>query len=447
MTVALLGTPDIAFPVTTIAGSRTVAITALLQAFGDLVGGRNYLWSGVVLAVFLFLLASVYAIGPRLKDRMDDGTAEAIQSSLTTAAGILAGGLLVEIWEVNVRESIQAVQVGPDTGVKVLVVLVALGVSYTLTRVTKRLVRIGEGRDAITVHQREVLHHVVQILVFVPAILFSLRLLFEVPPGDLVVGAGAVSLIVGLAARQTLASVLAGFVLLFSRPFEVGDWVVIDDHEGIVTDVTIFNTRLRTFDEEHVVIPNDQITDSAVTNRSKNKYLRVRVNVGVDYDADVKRAAEVAVAAMEGAENVIDRRSPEVVVEEFGDSAVVLELRFWIDHPTIHRKWDAQNAVIEAVKSAFEEADISIPFPQRVLTGREQAGGLHVRGDAVDARGDGADGDGREVDDRATGGADGDSTDGADSDSTDGADGTGTDADQAVHDDDTAEPSTERDDD
>lgn len=146
------------------------------------------------------------------------------------------------------------------------------------------------------------------------------------------------------------------------------------------------------------MIPNDQITDSAVTNRSKNKYLRVRVNVGVDYDADVERAAEVAVAAMEDAESVIDRRSPEVVVEEFGDSAVVLELRFWIDHPTIHRKWDAQNAVIEAVKSAFEAADIAIPFPQRVLMGREETGGLHVRGDAVDAATDGAEVDGAGAD-------------------------------------------------
>jgi small-conductance mechanosensitive channel len=374
-----------------------VSLAALLQAFGDLFASRGskYLGSAVVLAVFLVLLAAVYAVGPGLKDRFDGEAAEAVQSGLVTVAGIVAGALLVGIWGETARviEAMAEVQVGPREGVRALIVLVALGVAYTVTRITKRLVHISEGRDAITIHQREVLHHVVQIIVFLPAILFSLRLLFDVAPENLILGAGAVSLIVGLAARQTLASVLAGFVLLFSRPFEVGDWVLIDDHEGIVTDVTIFTTRLRTFDEEHVMIPNDDITDSAVTNRSKNRYLRVEVEVGVDYDTDVERAAQVALAAMEGVDEVDDRREPDVVIDRFGDSAVVVKLRFWIDRPSIRRKWDARNAVIEAVKTAFEDEGIAIPFPQRVLAGREAAGGLHVRTDVDGSRSPATDGE------------------------------------------------------
>jgi len=351
--------------------------------------------SAFALGVFVAVTLAIWFAGDELKARLNASAAEAIQAFVVTAVGIGAAAVLVVVWRATaeVQRALEAVQVRPRVGVLVLVSLLVFGVAYTVTRVTKRLVGAGVERNTVSAHQREVAHHVIQIVVFAPAILFTLAL-WGFRPGDLLLGAGAAGIILGLAARQTLGAMLAGFVLLFARPFEVGDWVLVDDEEGTVTDITVFNTRMRTFDGEQVIIPNDGVTGSNIVNRSRNGQLRVTVDVGVDYDTDVEHAAAVAEEAMRdlGADVLRSNPAPDVVLDRFGDSAVVLTLRFWIDDPTIRRKWRAQNAVLEAVKTAFEREGIKIPFPQRELAARPEAGGLQVsgpaRGEVTDAAGD-----------------------------------------------------------
>jgi small-conductance mechanosensitive channel len=232
--------------------------------------------------------------------------------------------------------------------------------------------RFSTALSDFTEHQEEILLRVGQVTIFVTvgATIFAV---WSVNIGGLLVGAGFLGIVVGFAARQTLGSLIAGFVLMFSRPFTIGDWVAIGDQEGIVTDITIFNTRLENFDGEFVVIPNDRVSDSAITNRSRKGLLRLTLDIGVDYDTDVEAATDLAREAMADVADVVDSPPPQVVPKSFGDSAVVLELRFWIDHPTPPRKWRAVSAVVRAVKTAFDEEGISIPFPQRTLTMREES--------------------------------------------------------------------------
>jgi len=231
--------------------------------------------------------------------------------------------------------------------------------------------RLSKALSDFTEHQEEILLRVGQVAIFLTAgaAIFAV---WSVNIGGLLVGAGFLGIVVGFAARQTLGSLIAGFVLMFSRPFTIGDWVVIGDEEGIVTDITIFNTRLENFDGEFVILPNDRVSDRSITNRSRKGLLRLTLDVGVDYDTDVERATELAREAMAGVQAVIDSPPPQVVPKSFGDSAVVLELRFWIDHPTPPRKWRAVSAVVRAVKATFDEEDISIPFPQRTLKVRDE---------------------------------------------------------------------------
>ncbi|MFB6172521.1 MAG: mechanosensitive ion channel family protein [Haloarculaceae archaeon] len=333
----------------------------------------RYVWTAGLVAALAVVATVAWIAGPRLKRHVDQETAEILQSLAVTAAGAVAVAVLVDVWGLTDDASRAFLFTIDETDVvRLLVTLLVLAVAYTLTRVAKRFVRHGSSQRALTRHQREVTHYVVQVTVIVVTGL-SVLAFWGVEPGNLLIGAGAFGLIVGLAARQTLGAVLAGFVLLGSRPFQVGDWVVVDDQEGIVTDISIVNTTLRTFDDEQVMIPNDRITDDHVVNRSRSGRLRVRVSVGVDYDADVGRAVEVATEAMESVDEVMDAPRPDTVVEQFGDSAVVLELRFWIENPSVQRKWAAQSAVVESVKTAFEEAGIDIPFPQRALSGRDEA--------------------------------------------------------------------------
>ena len=356
----------------------------------------------VVLLLFLLAALGVYVLGGRMKALVgDEDLAEAVQSVVVTVFGTAAAVVMIEVWNLGdtVDDAFDAVVPGEpaEAAVKLMISMLVFGGAFTFTRITKRLIRRESDRDVITTHQKEIGHHVVQFLVFLPAVLFVVAL-WGTRPADLLLGAGAFGVIVGLAARQTLGSVLAGFVLLLARPFEIGDWVVVADEEGTVTDVNIFNTEIRTFDNEHVLVPNENVANEEIINRSRTDQLRLTVDVGVDYDVDVTEAARIAETAMNECDEVVDTPRPDVVMDEFGASAVVLTLRFWIDDPTIQRKWQAQNAVVEAVKSAFEREDVKIPYPQRELSGRPEADGLRVSparqvgttvGDDADQSGDG----------------------------------------------------------
>jgi len=251
----------------------------------------------------------------------------------------------------------------------VVLIMLAFVVSDQLKRWTTR---VSTALDDFTEHQQEILLRVGQVAVFV-TVGTAIFAVWNVDISGLLVGAGFLGIVVGLAARQTLGSLIAGFVLMFSRPFTIGDWVVIGDQEGVVTDITIFTTRLENFDGEFVVMPNDKVSDRAITNRSRKGLLRLTLDIGVDYDTDVERAREIAREAMVGVADVIDSPPPQVVPKSFGDSAVVLELRFWIDHPAPPRKWRAVSAVVRAVKTAFDGEEIGIPFPQRTLNVREES--------------------------------------------------------------------------
>jgi small-conductance mechanosensitive channel len=273
----------------------------------------------------------------------------------------------------------ESYSLGPELVVNVVLALVILTVAYGATDLVGRITReLADGQRAITEHQREIIYRVSQVSLYTLAGLFVLGGLFRVDLGGLLVGAGFLGIVVGLAARQTLGALLAGFVLMFSRPFEIGDWVEIGDHEGIVTDITIVTTRMQTFDGEYVMVPNDVVSAESVVNRSRKGRLRIEVDVGIDYDADPRRAADIARDAVGEIDSVMSVPTPQVVVKEFVDSAVLLGVRVWIDNPSARRKWRTRTAVVGAVKEAFEREGVKIPFPQRELMGREETGGLVV---------------------------------------------------------------------
>jgi len=244
----------------------------------------------------------------------------------------------------------------------VLLVLAALG-----NNVLQDLIKeFTTDTSHITKHQEQILTRIAQVALLI-VVGIGVLSVWNIEIGGILVGAGFLGIVVGMAARQTLGSLIAGFVLMFSRPFEIGDWVTVGDKEGIVTQITIMNTHLRNFDGEHVVIPNDNVADRAVVNRSRDGKLRVHVEVGVDYDADPNHAAEVAAEAVKAVQFVDDNPHPQVFPVGFGGSSVDLDIRFWISPPNPQVRWRATGAVIEAVKERFDTESIDIPFPQRTV--------------------------------------------------------------------------------
>jgi len=322
----------------------------------------------LVLVALVVYRRAVEWTAPLLRRRLDDLAVEAIQAVVIVAGVAGTLWLVVAIWGATGRVEAALAAIDADTSLLVVTAVVAAA-TYAVARTVRRTVdRLADRSDAIDDHRRAVTRRLGQLSVSLFGVLLVLSL-WRVDLGNLLLGAGVVGIVVGLAARQTLGAALAGLVVLFTRPFEVGDWVEIDGVEGVVDDITLLDTRVRTFDDEYVVVPNDAITATEVVNRSRMGRLRVEVEVGVAYATDLEAAREAATDAMTGIDDVATSPEPRVVVEGFGDSAVRLRCRYWIEDPSARRYWQTRTAVVAAVRERLADRGVEIPFPQRELSG------------------------------------------------------------------------------
>ena len=255
-------------------------------------------------------------------------------------------------------------------GWRLVISAVLLFGAYVGSRVLEDVIaEFSADSDRVTAHHQQLLTRIAQVSLLVLAGITVLGV-WGVNLSGLLVGAGFLGIVVGMAARQTLGSLIAGFVLMFSRPFEIGDWVEIGDEEGFITDITIMNTHIRNFDGEFVVIPNDHVGNVAITNRSREGRLRINMQVGIDYEDDPAEASDIARTVLEGVDVIENQPQPIVIPSSFGDSAVLLDIRFWIEPPTPQLRWRSKSAAVTGIRERFAEEGISIPFPQRVLTER-----------------------------------------------------------------------------
>jgi small-conductance mechanosensitive channel len=351
------------------------AILSLFPGEPPVGAGERVAVSIVVALVTAGLIWFAARSKPWTEDLSTGAVIDLARSTAVVVAIVVAGWLLVETWglEASLRRALA--QIAPTENVlpKVAlsgIVLVATWVAIGI--VSRILAEAAEGYGAVDRHRQEIIYRVAQVTLVGFGGLVVLAI-WQVNLGGLLVGAGVAGIVIGLAARQTLGAIIAGFVLMFSRPFEIGDWVSIAGQEGFVTGITIFNTRLQTVDAEGVVVPNDEVTSESVTNYTSRDRLRVRVPVSVAYDTDLDRARTVAIDAVTGLEDVLDAPAPSAVLTDFGDSGIGLEVRFWIDRPSPRKRWRTQTAVVGAVKSAYDDVGITIPFPQRTIGTRSGA--------------------------------------------------------------------------
>ncbi|TKX75939.1 mechanosensitive ion channel family protein [Halorubrum sp. GN11_10-6_MGM] len=275
-------------------------------------------------------------------------------------------------------------------GAQVVTSAALLGGAYIVSDVVETYVAdLSADSDRITAHQEQLLTRLAQVGLLVLAAITVLGI-WGVNLGGLLVGAGFLGIVLGMAARQTLGSLIAGFVLMFARPFEIGDWVEIGDEEGFVTDITIMNTHMRNFDGEYVVVPNDLVANQAITNRSREGRLRIHMEVGIGYDDDPDEAAEIAEDVLDGIDTIANNPQPYAIPSGFGDSAILLDLRYWIDPPTPQARWRSKAIAVERIQERFADAGISIPYPQRTVSYPPETDD----GESVER----IDGDGRPVD-------------------------------------------------
>ena len=181
--------------------------------------------------------------------------------------------------------------------------------------------------------------------------------------------AGFLGIVVGFAAKDTLGNFIAGLIILIDKPFLIGDWVQIADLEGEVTDIHVASTRMKSWDGELVTIPNSMVINEKIINKTLQGKLRIKVPVGVDYSTDIKKAVKIAKDLLVKEPRILDKPEPQVLVKEFGESSINLELRGWME-PDKDSTVAIKNDLHHQIKEAFDKHGITIPFPQVTVSKR-----------------------------------------------------------------------------
>lgn len=183
---------------------------------------------------------------------------------------------------------------------------------------------------------------------------------FGISVAPFVAAIGAISLSVGLALQGVFSNYGAGFTIILTRPFVVGNTININGVSGIVTEIRLAYTVLSNEDGEMITIPNKHIVGEVIVNSFEYKI--VEASVGISYHNQPEQAIEVIVSALKNFEDITSMPAPQVGIEAFADSSISIAYRYWV--PT-DRYFEIQYRVNLAVLNALKEAKIEIPFPQR----------------------------------------------------------------------------------
>ena len=186
---------------------------------------------------------------------------------------------------------------------------------------------------------------------------------FGVQTTSIVAAIGSVGVAIGLALQGSLSNFAGGVIILLLKPFKVGDFIIQGSLEGTVTEIQLFYTTLTTGDNRKIIIPNGQLADNSLVNVTAADTRRVDIKVGISYKSDVKLAKDILLKLGNEDEATLkeEGKEPMAAVEDLGESSVNMLLRVWT--PT-DRYWEVKFRLTEAVKAAFDEAGIEIPYNQ-----------------------------------------------------------------------------------
>ena len=185
--------------------------------------------------------------------------------------------------------------------------------------------------------------------------------------------AGAISLALGFAAQDLLSNFVAGIFILRDEPFDIGDWIEWPsggrDKSGVVQEINLRVTKLKTFDDELITVPNSELADNAVTNPVADDQLRVPFTFGIGYEDDIEQAREIIIQEAATIDGFEGEPEPDVILTELADSYVGLTARAYIADPARGKYVKTLSAWVQAVKERFDDEGIDMPYPYTELTG------------------------------------------------------------------------------
>ena len=178
---------------------------------------------------------------------------------------------------------------------------------------------------------------------------------------------------VSLALKDGLSNFAGGLIIMFLRPFSVGDYIVEngENNEGTVEKIELYYTTLATTDSRRIVIPNSQLTGNSITNVTAADKRRLEIKVGISYDSDLQKAKEILRELIQTDPELMDQEETRIFVDSLGESSVVLGMRSWVKTEEF---WNTKWRMNEKIKEQFDANGIQIPFPQMDVRIKEMPG-------------------------------------------------------------------------
>lgn len=257
----------------------------------------------------------------------------------------------------------QVIRIVTQGGVNVLLALAILVVGYMVAGgVKKAVLRAVERNPRIDRTLANFFASMVRYAILV-VVFIAVLSRFGVETTSLVAAIGAAAFAVGLALQGTLGNVAAGVMLVFFRPYSLGDFVEVGGVSGTVADINLFTTELNTPDNKTIIVPNGQAWGNVITNYSVKPTRRVDITFGISYDDDINKAMEVIRAHYDADERVL--KDPEFFlgVIAHNTSSIDIVTRAWVKTPDY---WSVYFDAMKGIKEAFDANGIEIPYPHQV---------------------------------------------------------------------------------
>lgn len=250
------------------------------------------------------------------------------------------------------------VQAVPNLIAALLILIFGYAIAVWAGRAANRLITRNKRFDPMLGSVvSSIVRYALTIIVFVAALG---QLGFQTT--SLIAALGAAGIAIGLALQNTLSNIAAGFMLLWLRPFRIGDYIEVPSTAGTVKDVGLFATELHSWDGIYQFVPNSQLWNTSIINYTRLERRLVEVQYGVAYDDDIQTGRDTLLGLARSDARVLQEPAqPFVFVDRLDDSSVVLSLRLWT---ATSNYWDVRRDMTELGKLRLEEAGLRFPFPQ-----------------------------------------------------------------------------------
>jgi small conductance mechanosensitive channel len=248
-----------------------------------------------------------------------------------------------------------------EYGIKIIAALVIFFVGRWIAGLIKGLIRRLLQKRKLDETVTGFVCNIAYVTLMVFVIIAAIGKL-GVQTGSFIAIIGAAGLAIGLALQGSLANFAAGFLIILFRPFKKGDFIEAGGAAGIVDEIQVFTTILKTPDNKVIIIPNGGVLGGNITNYSAEATRRIEWVIGVSYTDNLKKVRDVLQSIVAADERIHKDPEPQIVVAEMADSSVNFKLRVWADTSDY---WGVYFDITEIVKTRFDDEGISIPFPQR----------------------------------------------------------------------------------